>query len=284
MGSRAQLSAIDTLMMTLMPAPTWLSTKGKVNKRSKGPDRTRPTSVANNIDGAFNCVIHSWLINIMFHYKLPADLVGTIGSFTQARTISMNFEGKREPPAPFTSGLPQSSPLSPGLFILYASALSAGSMGTNKSETYYIDNKIMHQGATSTTIACRPLQRRLDQKLERPSYLNIRLAPSKIEMMHLIPLTSKHKPNESTEAIKLCDQAILPSNTIRSLGVPFDHRLSIHAQAAATGAKTRSLVSLLAKVSKRKGASLVALHNLVPTAIISRHAVGIGGMVDWDTS
>lgn len=86
--------------------------------------------------------------------------------------------------------------------------------------------------------------------------------------MHMIVLTSKQKPNESLGAVKLYDQAILPSNIVRSLGVFIDHKLSFHIQVAAAGAKTRSLASILAKLRKRKGATRTALHYLATTAII----------------
>lgn len=98
--------------MTLIPAPTWLSVKETVNQESNGPDPTGPTIVTNDIDGAFNLIIHYRLIEIMYHYRLPTDLIGNICSFTQTGTISMSFEGKTDPPTPFTSGLPHGSPLS----------------------------------------------------------------------------------------------------------------------------------------------------------------------------
>lgn len=60
-----------------------------------------------DIDGAFNCGIHPHLNEIMYYYNLPSDLLGTIGSFTQARTISIGFEGKTEPPAPCTPCFPE---------------------------------------------------------------------------------------------------------------------------------------------------------------------------------
>lgn len=96
MGSRANLSAIDTLMTTLTTAQEWLLQKSKRNKPSRGPGSDRPSLMANDIDGAFNYVLHSRLPEIMEHYQLPNKLTRTVTSFTTDRTISMSFDDQME--------------------------------------------------------------------------------------------------------------------------------------------------------------------------------------------
>lgn len=62
MDSRPNISAADTLIVTLTKAQEWLAIKPKINKRSKGPTTIRPSILANDIEGAFNCVIYSRLV------------------------------------------------------------------------------------------------------------------------------------------------------------------------------------------------------------------------------
>lgn len=110
MGSRAGLSTIDTLMVQLTTAQDWLHTKGKPNKKSRGPDPIRPSVMGNDVKGAFNCVLHTRLIEMMRHYKLPRGLVNIIQDPIRDRTISIRLEGKTEDPTPFNAVLPQGSP------------------------------------------------------------------------------------------------------------------------------------------------------------------------------
>lgn len=113
------------------------------NKESKGVDATGPTLLANDKDGAFNCVHHQRLSEIMIDYQIPKYLVQIIDSFNMDRTISMSIDGEAEPETRFQSGLPQGTPLSPVVFILYASAMSKGSPHPTESITSYIGDELM---------------------------------------------------------------------------------------------------------------------------------------------
>lgn len=68
MGSRANLSAIDTLMTRLSTAQEWLMQKSKPSKLSWGLGPDRPSLVENDMDEAFNCVLHGRLAEAMEHY------------------------------------------------------------------------------------------------------------------------------------------------------------------------------------------------------------------------
>lgn len=85
---------------------------------------TRPTLLVDDITDAFNFVKHEVLINILTHFQFPQKLVNMIANFNTDRTFKMAFDGQEEPPVPYTSGLPQGSPLSPVHFVIYAAALN----------------------------------------------------------------------------------------------------------------------------------------------------------------
>lgn len=134
-GSGPGISATDTLIITLSEAQEWLALKPKINKRSKGLHPPRPSILANVIEGAFNCVVYSRLMEIMTHFKLPKHQIRTITRFLTVRTISMCFDEQTEIPVPFTSGLPQGSSMSQVLYILYSSALISGHNEALRTET-----------------------------------------------------------------------------------------------------------------------------------------------------
>lgn len=146
----------------------------------------------------------------MRHYKFPDYLSGSIRSYLNNHTISLAFDGETEPPNPFRSGLPQGSPLSPVLFILYKSTLVVGHLSALQTETCYIDDQIMTQGAQTTAIVRRELQKRKDERTKWAIPLKISFATNKCELMHMIPLTSKLNPNTPDESIQLYDQTIKP--------------------------------------------------------------------------
>lgn len=79
---------MDTLMSTLTPAQARLEGKDK-GYLNKGPDPRRPTILANHIEGAFNCVIHKRLNEIMTHYQFPQNLIATIDNFNMGHMIHM---------------------------------------------------------------------------------------------------------------------------------------------------------------------------------------------------
>lgn len=201
-------------MKTLTPAQQWILTKGKVNKRSMGLDPIRLTIAANDIDGAFNCVDHYRLTQIMTHYLLSTDLVRTIQRFASECTVSLSFDRMAAPLTHFTTGLPRGSSLSLVLFMLYVSGLTRAHQTALQVETAYVDDEIMIQGARSPALAVARLQTRLDDKLAQATYLNIRLALAKSELMQLLPHTSKLKPNDTELGISSYGQDVSPSLSV----------------------------------------------------------------------
>lgn len=180
----------------------------------------------------------------------------------------MAFDGEIERPAPYTSGLAQGSPLSPVLFILYASVLSKGKTHLTEATTSYMDDEIMLQGSKSANFSCINLQNRLDERITRAAHLNIHYSIKKSELMHLIPTTSKCPPTDQ-KGITLYDTNIEAKDSIKALGGRIDHRLSFRIHASHPSARTRSNYGLLSQIAKRKGASPGALHNLATTITIS---------------
>lgn len=99
-------------------------------------------------DDAFNCVNHEQLITILKHFKFQDHLIGTIKDFNTDRSVHLAFDGKEEDSASFNLGVPQRSPISPVLFVIYAAALSTPRQTQSHHETTsYVDDEIMLQEA-----------------------------------------------------------------------------------------------------------------------------------------
>ena len=76
-----------------------------------------------DVAGAFNNVHHKRLIHNMRKRKIPAEIAQWILSFLSNRTTRMRFNGIITDPIPTPTGIPQGSPLSPILYVLYNSDL-----------------------------------------------------------------------------------------------------------------------------------------------------------------
>lgn len=181
MGSREGLSAVDTYMVTLTPAQERLHHNPTTNKKARGPYPHRPTFMANDMQVAFNWVMYHRILEVLTKEKLPVGLVRAIDSFTTGRTISMNIDGQTEMPAAFTAGLPQDSPLSPDLFIPYASTRSAAHLTRLQTEMAYVDDEPIGQGSNHPLRAISSLTTRLQAKIARAEFMKITFALPKVK-------------------------------------------------------------------------------------------------------
>src|SRR5436190_8842756 len=76
-----------------------------------------------DVVGAFNNVHHERLIHNMRKHRIPTEITQWILSFLSKRTTKMKFNGITTDHIPTPTGIPQGSPLSPILYILYNSDL-----------------------------------------------------------------------------------------------------------------------------------------------------------------
>ena len=76
-----------------------------------------------DIAGAFDTVNHKRLLHILRQMGFPVWVVLWVKDWLTGRTATLRFDGKKAAPRPVRAGVPQGSPLSPILFILYISSL-----------------------------------------------------------------------------------------------------------------------------------------------------------------
>jgi hypothetical protein len=149
MGGQAQNSAIDTLLRTLDRIARDLGKR--LNYSKKKP--LRPTVLTHDIGGAFNNTYPKLLAQVMHQRQMPQCLTDWATALTSDRTLSFCFDSLRETPKPFKASLPQGSPASPILFLIYANAIMNRTIPMNnhlESECTYIDDISMAQAANKT--------------------------------------------------------------------------------------------------------------------------------------
>jgi len=162
-GAIENRSAIDALFAISHPAS--LALANPVPPGRPRPDR--PSLLANDIRGAFNNTDPVRLSRIMEARQMPTYLTRWTSSFTADRTMAFCFDNYTEVPQPFQSGLPQGSPVSPVLFLVYAQALLEASRYMRDKDVSYLDDDGLLQLATSQPSAIRRLTERMDLRLVR---------------------------------------------------------------------------------------------------------------------
>ena len=79
------------------------------------------TSLTLDIKGFFDYVNHDKLTTIMCRKRIPLPMVKWVNSFLSNREAAICLDGRTSDSRPVENGIPQGSPISPALLILYAS-------------------------------------------------------------------------------------------------------------------------------------------------------------------
>ncbi|KAI0995343.1 hypothetical protein K3495_g12840 [Podosphaera aphanis] len=100
-----------------------------------------------DIKGAFDSVLPGRLVRRLREQGWPAELCNWVSSFATEREVCLRIDGEIGEPRPITCGLPQGSPVSPILFMLYISPLFKLE-GLKKAFRYADDFAILNVSTT----------------------------------------------------------------------------------------------------------------------------------------
>jgi len=189
MGAQPENSAIDALLRTINPIAISISRKKTTNQKP-----TRPAVLTHDIEGAFNQVHPKTLYEIMCQRRMPSYLVEWVAAFNTDRKIAFGFDQQSEEPQPYRFGLPQGSPISPILFLVYSNAmLEKQHYPADAIDTSYVDDDCMVELSQTVSEANIHLEERTEQHLKNGAPLGLHFATSKTELLYCLPLTSKDK-------------------------------------------------------------------------------------------
>ena len=174
--------------------------------------------------GAFDHVSKTRLLDTIQHLHLHPAVIRRTNSFLSNRQIGLVFDGERDDPQPVNTGIPQGSPISPILFLIYLRFLFTTIQQKHPKTTTpsYIDDVTCLVVGDSEEENCQELEAVARTAFEWGDNNAVAFDDPKTELIHLhrrrhSPQCSVTLPNGTT---------IMPSTVVRWLGVFIDRKLS----------------------------------------------------------
>lgn len=174
-----------------------------------------------DIKGAFDTVNHIRLLDTLRKKGYPPWVVRWTRSYLDLRTVRLHFDGEASEAIPITAGVPQGSPLSPILFLLYIATLYealAGQAGL-LVVGFADDTNLMVFGKEATS-NCRRLEAAWSVCERWARTRGMEFAPQKSELMHF---SRAHRAD--LQPVRLGPATVAPVESARFLGIWLDRKL-----------------------------------------------------------
>ena len=157
-----------------------------------------------DVKGAFDHVAKNQLIQTLIDLNLPRSLIGWIRSFLEKRVLKLSFNSQTEEFKPIETGIPQGSPISPILFLVYIRNLFQPGQSTFLS---YIDDITLTVSSTSWKKNSKTLELEASKIYELAAQNSIQFDLSKTELLYWSKAKSARKyalilPNNKRIKIK----------------------------------------------------------------------------------
>ncbi|RAL67586.1 hypothetical protein DID88_008339 [Monilinia fructigena] len=156
-----------------------------------------------DVKGAFDAVLPGRLINRLREQGWPNNLVKWIQSFATNRYIKIRLDGETGPKTALNCGLPQGSPISPILFMLYIAPIFW--MGNPMKRFGYADDIALLASSDCLQENCEVLQANMQEALDWGKSEGITFDPKKSELIHFYKghRTLTDAPAVQTEGLRI---------------------------------------------------------------------------------
>lgn len=244
LGGRKQRSAVDTALLLAH----------YVQQQQASRKKAITSTLLLDIKGAFDYVSKDQLLRVLERLGLPKTLISWVNCFVSNRKIQLAFEGQLQPLGDIAIGVPQGSPVSPILFLLYVRDIIA-SKGYQLS---YIDDFSISITSTSARKNVRQLEEIASSLFVQAAAQKVAFDPGKTELIHF---SRQREP--ILEGVRVGGLLIAPKQLVKWLGIWFDSglrfRQHVEKKIAAAQAAFQGLSRL---ASTQKGLSFRATRQL----------------------
>lgn len=251
LGGRKQRSAVDAALLLLH----------HIQMAKHRQKRCIVSTVFLDIKGAFDHVSKVKLIACLTNLKLPLSFISWVECFLSDRSIQLMFDGQVQSSTDINIGVPQGSPISPMLFLIYIRDL----VQDEAFQLSYIDDFQITVSSTSARKNCQILSHLIGRLFQKAEEHGAEFEGSKSELIHF-----SGSRTEITDCVIIDDVTIHPQTVVRWLGIWFDCQLNFKAHVRKKlnlGMATLNGLSRLG--SAQKGLSFRALRQLYIACVTS---------------
>lgn len=257
-GGRLKKSGIDAAVL--------LTSYVQDNKR-----RGLVTSTAfMDVKGAYDHVAHMELVNNLMELGLPYAIITWVLAFLSDRLLKLSFNGQIEEFQSIISGIPQGSPISPILFLIYIRKLF------DSGHIYYlsyVDDITISYASTSVKKNTKLLQLEVNKITQLATKFSIAFDHAKTELMHWTGSSTTRKEHAN---LTMSDGTnIKPSKSIVWLGIHFDHLLKFSSHVKFRAAKALQAFHRMSRlVNIGRGLSTLATRQIYMAAVVGSSDYG----------
>ena len=269
-GGRPKRSAVDAAM--------FLTTRiDEANKKGK-----TTSTLCIDVKGAFDNVYKDRLIQTMRKMKLDQKTIRWVESFLSNRMASLSFDKDKEQMTRIDTGIPQGSPVSPILFLIYLSPLFEimDSQHPDVTCPSYIDDICLMVEGDSPEMNAATLEGAVATCFNWGRQNAVAFDDPKSELMHFYTARKEIK-NPYVNVVLPNGTLIEPSDVQRWLGFWLDRKLTwkFHIQTRTTSAM-RVFMALSRLGNTEKGLTQAALRQLYQSCITT--VADFGAEVWWN--
>lgn len=198
-----------------------------------------------DVKGAFDAVLPGRLVRRLREQGWPSNLVSWVASFATSRTVYLRLDGDTGPCIDIQCGLPQGSPVSPILFMLYLAPLFK--LGSPSTRFGYADDIALLAISPSLKTNSQVLSATLQEAIDWGTAEGVTFEPAKSELLHFSRQRADQNPTStpsvSAGAITVSENTKRPY--LRWLGVLFDKRLTFKWHVSQSAAKALVVANAL---------------------------------------
>jgi endonuclease/exonuclease/phosphatase family metal-dependent hydrolase len=259
MGARRKRSTLSAIeLLTTCAQTAWRGRRGGVL-----------SMLCLDIKGAYDNVSHARLLWILRTKGLPDWMINIIQSFLTNRRTRLIFSGFRSDWINTTSGIPQGSPLSPILFLFFASELLEN-LQRSDSDTlafgFIDDTNLISWGATASE-NCKRLEAAHDKCIAWAKRHGAQFAPEKYQLIHFTR-RRRDPSGDLASSVRIENTNITPETTVKVLGVQVDSKLTWRPHVQQAALKGLNSYEALARLTAATWGPSVRHSRLLYTAVV----------------